>query len=72
MASGRTPEKCVNETFFENLFLGALLAFLCSICTRRKKKTPTFGGEEGHEGQREGQEFNNRMCSNNLNSETPT
>ena len=31
-------EKCVLFTFFENLFLGALLAFLCSICTRREKK----------------------------------
>jgi hypothetical protein len=28
MATRRTPEKCVLFTFFENLFLGALLAFL--------------------------------------------
>jgi hypothetical protein len=30
------------------------------------------GGEEGHEGQREGQELNNRMCSHNLDLETTT
>jgi hypothetical protein len=28
------------------------------------------GGEEGHEGQREDQELNNRMCSHNLDLET--
>jgi hypothetical protein len=30
------------------------------------------GGEEGHEGHREGQELNNRMCSHNLHLETTT
>ena len=30
------------------------------------------GGEDGHEGQREGQEFNNRVCASNLDLETTT
>ena len=79
MQAGRTPEKCV---LFENLFLGALLAFLSQFVREGKKKTrrehfilklpsgPEMlreGRKEGKKkGQREGQELNNRMCSHNL------
>jgi hypothetical protein len=87
----RTPGKCVLFTFFENIFLGALLAFLwLNLYEKRREKNKLVyfvfervprprnvarrkeGGEDGHEGQREGQELNNRMCSDNLNLETTT
>jgi hypothetical protein len=72
--------------FFEKLFLGVLPVFLCSFCTRGKKTTFNFercpsernvvsrkeGGEEGHEGQREGQELNYRICSHLLDLEITT
>jgi hypothetical protein len=50
--AGRTPEKCVLLPFFENLFLGALLAFLCSIFMRRKKQHFMFA-EERKEGKKD-------------------
>jgi len=49
--SGRTPEKCV---LFENLFLGALLAFLSQFVQEGKKKL---------EGRKEGKK--NKDCARN-------
>ena len=49
LPADRTPEKCVLFPLFENLFLGALLAFLCSFCTRRGKKLLILNASRGPE-----------------------
>jgi hypothetical protein len=59
-----TRKMCSLEIFLEILFLGALLAFLCSFVREGKKNWNISFFE------REGQELNNRMCSHNLDLET--
>ena len=76
----RTAETRPLPLFWKSIFR----SFTCFslLITRRKKKTFNLipqnvawmkeGGEEGHEGQREGQELHNKMCSHNLDLETTT
>jgi hypothetical protein len=56
----RTPENCVLfPLFFENLFSGALLTFLYSICTEKNEKNSIFKHL-----------LRDPKCSNNLELET--
>jgi hypothetical protein len=73
--AGRTPEKCV---LFENLFLGALLAFLSQFVQEGKKKSkrtfhfeaslkdPKCSVKEGRRGRRKRREREGQELNNRM------